>query len=258
MPAVQLHPKIQERKRQAQPINYNTTLLLRSGDNSQEFNDLLDKRIVRGYGVIWGQRNGWGERFHKGAFSRSIRENGPGSGANYEIKFRDEHGRACSLFGKLLEDDIGLYFESVPLDKVSWCDDLLTQLRSRTVNNFSIGFNYIWDVNAMRYNDEDDTIEIFQARLMEISAVSIPADTETYAVRSVEEAEALTDEIEEFIRTAVPRKDQLHLRKLFSRHKLLSDSLAMQERKRNLSQKETKPVAQGLDYKYLLNHLNID
>lgn len=173
---------------------------------------LLDKRVVEGYGVLWGQRNSHGEKFVKGAFSKAINDLGPKSNSAYKIKFRDRHGKTCALFEELYEDEIGLFFRTMPLDDVSWANDVLTQLRSGSLNNFSIGFNHVWD--KVEWDDDDDCLVCLEARLFEISVVDIPSDMSTYAIRSVEK-EYLVDDVEDFI-ASLPRSKQLEARKLFS------------------------------------------
>lgn len=243
-----LHPKVQELKHRAAALNYSTTTVDKDG-NLQSRSELLDKRIVEGYGFIWGSINMHGERFFKGAFTRSIKENGPDSEAAYKIKFRDEHGRAMALFEVLEEDEIGLYFRTKPLDDVSWADDFLTQLRSGTINNFSGGFNYIFERNALEWNDNDECVDIFQARLFEISGVAIPSDMKTFALRSADSDE-LFELTEDFIKS-LPRKNQLEARRIFALHKSQGE---IEARNNNLDDlKKLVPVASGIDYNYLIN-----
>lgn len=247
-----MHPKIAELKKRAAPIQYSTTTINAKGD-VETFNSLLLERKVRGYGCIWGVRNGHNERFHKGAFKRSIQENGPKSGAAYEIKFRDEHNRAMALFEVLKEDEIGLYFETKPLDNVPWADDFLEQVRTGTINNFSNGFNYVFARNAMVWNEKEELIDMYEAKLMEISGVSIPSDQNTFVLRSQEEQEELFEDTEAFIKT-IPRAQQLELRKLIARHKSQNDYEAyLQERDNHID--SMKPNEKGLDYNYLLQKL---
>lgn len=247
-----LHKKIQELKLRAAPINYSSTLVDANG-TLKERESLLDQRIVEGYGCIWGSINLHNERFFKGCFARSIQENGPDSEAAYKIKLRDEHGRAVALFEKLEEDEIGLYFRSKPLDAVSWADDMLTQLRSKTINNFSNGFNYIFENNSIKWNDNDETIDVFKARLFEISATAIPSDMDTFAIRSLEDADELFEITEDFIKS-LPRKNQLEARRLFARHKSLTDPEALEETLKAL--KDKRPIEQrGINYDYLINNL---
>lgn len=249
---MELHPKIIELKKHAAPIAFSSASVNQFGE-LVERESLLDQRIVEGYGAIWGNINLFKERFYKGAFRKSILDNGPLSGANYEIKFRDDHGRACGLFEKLQEDSIGLYFRTRPLDEVSWADDLLTQLRSGTINNFSIGFNYVFNERAMKWNENSDCIDIFEAKLMEISAVAIPADMQTFAIRSGEDLESLYDITEEFIRS-LPRKDQLQARKIFALQKSLITNEPQEEQHRNAPEDE-QPIVKAIDYNYLINHI---
>lgn len=248
---MRLHSKIVELKKRAAPIAYSASTVSRDG-KLENFNNLLDQRIVEGYGCIWGVKNSHDERFFKGCFARSIKENGPDSGAAYQIKFRDEHGRAMALFEVIEEDEIGLYFRTKPLDDVSWADDCLTQLRSGTINNFSDGFKYIFEDYAIQWNETFQSIDIYEARLFEISAVAVPSDLQTFALRSQDDPEELYELTEDFIKS-LPRKNQLEARHLFARHKSLNEQKAQDDS--IIALRNQEPTAKGLDYNYLLNNL---
>lgn len=211
---------------------------------------LLDQRIVEGYAVIWGSVNSHRERFIKGAFTKSIKERGPSSNSNFKIKFRDEHGRACSLFVELEENEIGLRFKTKPLDNVQWSDDLLVQLKSGTINNFSIGFAYVWD--KIEYDDANDIIIVHEAILFEISAVAIPSEMETFAVRSIQSTETLDDEINAFI-GEIPKQFQLRCRKLFASFMALYNKKEP-PKKRTLLKRAAKKKA-VLDINYITKNL---
>jgi HK97 family phage prohead protease len=249
---MKLHPKIQELKRRAAPIQFSSTSVDRNGN----IESLLDKRQVEGYAVLWSTINSYQERVNKGAYTRSIRENGPASGAAYEIKLTDEHGRALALFEELKEDEVGLYFRSKPFDVVPWAEPVLTQLRSGTLNNFSVGFQYIFEPNSIMWNDADEVLEIYQARLFEIAVVAVPADQGTFALRShsEEEEELLYEETESFIKS-LPKKNQLELRRLIARHK----SLAQDDTSDKIQAlKDEKPIAKrGIDYKFLTQNFSL-
>lgn len=193
-----------------------------------------------------------GEKFIKGCFAKSIQERGPGSNSNYEIKFFNQHNQSdpLSLFETIKEDEIGLYFRTRPLDDVASADRVLKQLRSGTLNNFSNGFNYIWD--KVEWDDEDNSLVVIEARLFEISVVSIPSDMETYALRSAEDLEDLADDTEEFIKS-LPRKSQLEARQLFARHKPLINNEPFEQRNKTLETNE--PAESGIDYNYLLTNI---
>jgi HK97 family phage prohead protease len=247
-----LKDKIKEIKQRAAPINYSTVSVNEMGE-LQTRESLLDSRVVEGYGVIWNKRNDFGEKVMKGAYSKSIRERGPGSNANYEIKFLYGHNQSdpLSLFEEIREDDTGLYFRTKPLDDVQNAERAIKQLRSGTLNNFSVGFDYIWE--QMEYDESDDSIIIKEAKLFEISVVGIPADMNTYAIRSKENIELLHDDTEDFIQT-LPRKFQLEARQIFARHKTLLNGEPPEQRTKALEPQ--KPLTVGIDYNYLLNKLN--
>lgn len=232
--------KIDQFRKTAAPIAYNNVVI------DKRSASLLEDRVVEGYGVIWGTRNAHGEKFTKGCFAKSINEQGPGSGSNYQIKFRDEHGKVCSLFAELKEDEIGLYFRTVPLDDVQWANDLLVQLKSGSINNFSLGFRFIWD--KVEWDEETDSLVVLEAKLFEISAVAIPSDTTTFAIRSEEEIEYLQEDTEDFI-LSLPKSKQLEARKIITRN----ISLASQKEPLKVTipkalKKKAKPV---IDYSYL-------
>lgn len=237
------HPKIKEFQQRALPINYSSLEIRKDGKLVET---KLDQRIVSGYGVIWGSTNDYDEMFVKGAFSKSITELGPNSNSTYKIKFRDRHGKSVSLFAKLVEDDIGLWFETVPLDNVQWADDLLVQLKSGTINNFSVGFKYIRD--RVEWDEENDCLVILEAQLFEISAVDIPSDTMTYATRNANESGELNDDVEKFI-NKLPRRRQLEARKIFSRCMTPVDDTPHQVRS---APKVNTPPSTKLDLDYLI------
>jgi len=245
---VKLHSKIEEFKKRSTPISYFNVNI--SERKSTDFDKLIDQRIIEGYGVIWGSRNGHGEKFVKGAFAKSISEMGPGAKSNFKIKFRDRHGKSCSLFAELIEDEIGLYFKTVPLDNVPWANDLLVQIKSGTINNFSVGFRHIWD--KVEWEDETDSLIILEARLFEISGVDIPSDLETYCLRGLEDIEELQEDVENFI-SDLPNSQKLKARHIFTRCMSLKDQEPLDAKQRALE--NVKPTEIGIDYKYLIDNL---
>lgn len=245
--------QVRKIKTRAAAISYGSVSVNKYGELVEVKSD-FDKRIIRGYGIIWGDKNLYGEIFVKGCCAKSIREHGPGSNAPYQIKFLNQHSQAqaMALFAVLKEDDIGLYFETVPLDNVSWADDAIEQMRSGTINNFSHGWNYVWD--KIEYDDTNDAIVLLEIDLFEISPVSIPAGMNTYCVRSVETPSELYDDIEDFIHT-IPKKDRLQARNLFAQQKAL---LQVEPVSHGEPLNEEKPpIEKAIDYEYLLNNLKL-
>ena len=249
---MELQQRIAEIKQRAAPIIYGNVSVNDMGQLETRTN-LLDSGVVEGYGVIWGVANSYGEKFIKGAFAKSIRERGPNNGSQYEIKFLYQHNQAdaLSLFDEIKEDEIGLYFRTKKLDDVDSANRVIKQLRSGTLNNFSIGYDFVWE--QMEVDSTDNTIIIKEAKLFEISVVSIPSDMSTFAIRSKEQLEDLHDDTEDFIK-ALPRAKQLEARQIFARHKALTNTLPLEQR--NTAQViDEPPIAPAMDYTYLLNNL---
>jgi HK97 family phage prohead protease len=256
-----LHPKIKEIKRRAAPINYRALSINAAGELVSSYAADLDNGIVNGYGTQFKDPNEYRELFIKGSFAKSINERGPGTNSSYEIKFLNQHKQddALALFETVNEDDYGLRFRTKPLDdrdiEVSSAASILRKLKSRTLNNFSIGFDYVWD--KMEYDDKNDIIVIKEAQLYEISVVSIPADMGAYAIRSVEQLEELYDEAEILI-AKLPRTLRAEARELFARHKALIkaepfESAAQDET--TLGNNDEPPIVKrAIDYNYLIKN----
>jgi uncharacterized protein len=252
--SLSLQQRLQKLKSTAPPISFRALSVNEFGELVDVKAD-LDKRIVKGYLVIWGVRNLYGEKFVKGCFAKSIREHGPGTNSAYQIKFLNQHrqDQACALFSVLKEDDTGLYFETAPLDPVEWADNLLIQLNSGTINNFSIGWDWVWD--KIEWDDEDESLVIIEGILFEGSAVSIPADMNTFRVRSAEDVAVIHDEIEDFINT-LPRKDRIQARKLFALQKSLIDLEPLIDKNKTALKERDKPTEKGkINLRYIINNL---
>lgn len=247
-----LHPKIKELKRRANPVNYSKVSVNERGELSSNFASDLDNRIVSGYLLVWGSKNMHGEKFIKGCCAKSIGDRGPKSNANYKITFLNQHrqGEPMAVFAELIEDEYGLYFKTLPLDDVPWADHVLTQLKSGTLNQFSAGFDYIWD--QMEWDESDESIVCKQIDLFEGSVVTIGSEVNTYVIRSREEIDNLDDEIETFIKT-LPRKSQLEARQYFTRLKTLIDFEPFEQR--NTTLETSEPSKNGIDYNYLIKNL---
>lgn len=214
---------------------------------------LLDKRVVEGYAVIWGSKNLHDEVFHRGAFSKAINDMGVESSSEFKIKFAMEHGEVICLFAELKEDDIGLYFRTVPLPMGETEDKILRKLKDKTYNNFSIGFRYVWD--KMSYDEVARTINIYEAFLMEISVVGLPSDLNSYAIRSVEQMANLYDDTEDFI-LSLPRKFQNEARSMFSIYKaLFIDKQPELENRSALDKNNEQPEEKEIDFAYICERL---
>lgn len=195
----------------------------------------LDKRIVEGYAVVWDSKNDYQEVFHRGSFAKSIQDKGPDSTSKFTIKFRHEHNETIGLMAELIEDEIGLYFRTYPLDKGDLEDEVLRKLKSGVFNNFSIGFRYAR--GKYTWDEETETLYVFEANLFEISVVGIPSDQQTFLIRSNEEhQEKLSDDTESFI-LSLPKDKQLNARHLFAIYQTLMETEPLDPKEKALTNK---------------------
>lgn len=139
-----------------------------------------DSRIISGYAAVFGNVDKAGDLLVKGCFAKSIAERGPESSANDKIIFLWMHNMSEPLgkITELREDDHGLYFEA-SIDEIELGDRAIAQFKSGTLNQFSIGYRYVWD--KCEYIEKDGQ-EIFICKeliLHEISVVSVGCNGET-------------------------------------------------------------------------------
>lgn len=252
-----LHPKIVELKKRAAPVTYSQLSVDIKGDLKIDDTD-LENRVIKGYLIVWGVRDTFGTKFVKGCCARSIQQRGPQSDSKYKITFLWQHRQddPLSLFDELEEDDYGLRFKTKPLDDVANADRAIKQIRSGTINQFSVGFNYNWD--KMEYDTTDDSLVLLEVDLYEGSIVTIGSNAETHAIRSGEQLDVamldLNDDTEEFIKS-IPRKQQLELRNIIARHKSLCAIDPLEVRQTALGDNNANPVEAGIgdDISFLLN-----
>ena len=253
------HQKLIEARQKCAPIT--TSSISVDVQGKLNYNS-LDAGVVEGYAIIWGQRSLTGYKFLKGCCSRSIQEHGPKSGANYQIKFLLQHDQnePMALLEELVEDEVGLRFKTKPLDlwdlPGSAAYRLIAQLKSKTINNFSHGYDWIWDKTS--YDDTDDSLVAAEIQLFEISAVTIPAGMNTRQIQSVEELGSLQEDISDFIST-LPQRHRMQARQLFTiQHSLINTNgfgeTGQQVKDAKKEKVLTNKQSPGIDFDYLLKH----
>lgn len=139
-----------------------------------------ENRTISGYAAIFDNVDKAGDMLIRGCFSRSLKERGPESSANDKIIFLWMHkmDEPLGKITKLIEDERGLYFEAT-IDRIDLGDRALIQLESGTLNQFSIGYNYVWDRCEWRKVNGIDVFVVGEVVLYEISVVSIGCNGET-------------------------------------------------------------------------------
>jgi HK97 family phage prohead protease len=99
------------------------------------------QRIVKGYFASFGTLDSDGDVFQKGAFAKSIAENGPAS-ARARIKHLYNHWDAVGVLKELQEDESGLFFVS-QLGRHTLGEDTLKMYEDEIITEHSVGFQTI-------------------------------------------------------------------------------------------------------------------
>lgn len=163
---------------------------------AKEVNYDNESRTISGYAAIFGNKDKAGDILIKGCFSKSIQDRGPESAANDKIIMLWMHNmnEPIGRITVLNEDDKGLYFEAI-IDDVPRGNQAIKQLESGTLNQFSIGYQYVWE--NCEYDAEKDAFIVKEVKLHEISVVSIGCngETEYLGLKTVEDAERVYEEL---------------------------------------------------------------
>lgn len=132
------------------------------------------KGIVSGYFSAFGNVDSDGDVIEKGAFSKTIKENGP-QGAD-RIMHLLQHD-IFSPLGKpteLKEDDQGLFFTTI-ISKTSFGQDALKLYEDGVFNEHSIGFMVVKEES----DNEEGVNRLQELKLMEGSTVTWGANPDT-------------------------------------------------------------------------------
>lgn len=202
----------------------------------KEFNvtkaDIMDdeKHVIRVKFASFGNKDSAGDILVKGCFAKSINERGPQSDTNRKIAFLWQHDISDPI-GKVLEIeelDDGAYatvqlsnFDAVPNAKRAWY-----QLNDGDINQFSFGFQYVWD--KMEYIEEEDAFLVKEVVLHEISVVTLGCNERTEymgAVKGLAEAIMRGDKVDkeqvkrmlEMLSGAEPAEEPLTRKSVFER-----------------------------------------
>ena len=170
-----------------------------------------ESRTISGYAAIFNNRDKAGDILLKGCFAKSIQDRGPESQANDKIIMLWQHDQhePIGKISVLTEDEKGLYFEAV-IDDVERGNQAIKQLESGTLNQFSIGYSYVWE--KCEYDQERDAFIVKEVVLYEISVVSIGCNGETEYLglksESTDPYEEMKNEIESAIKGLPIRKKE--------------------------------------------------
>lgn len=231
---------IQQRKANAKPVEYKALAVSTEGLLVAE-----DTRTISGYAATFNNIDDARDMIIKGAFAKSIAERGPDSATNRKVIMLWQHDMDNPLgrITVLREDEKGLYFEA-EIDKIPEGDRALTQLQSGTLNQFSIGYKYVWD--KMEYDEDKDCFVCKEINLFEVSVVSIGCSELTgfsgmKAAEVESERNQLNRDIETAIKAIPDTAQQYKFRQLFSKTIALTEA-----QPREALTEEVKPQTVGL------------
>jgi len=127
----------------------------------------IERRLVEGYFSIFDFKDSDGDILMKGAFKKTIEENGT-SGKN-RIMHLYQHDPLMVL-GKpmtLMEDDKGLYFKTMITD-TELGTDVLKLYRDGVLKEHSVGINFV----QREYSNNDDAYIVKECKMWEGSTVT--------------------------------------------------------------------------------------
>lgn len=158
-----------------------------------------DNHVIEVKFASFGNVDSDGDLLIKGCFAKSISDRGPESSTNRKIAFLWQHDMRDPI-GKILkleERDDGAYavvrlsdFDAVPNAKRAY-----SQLQDGVLNQFSFGYNYIWD--KMEYDEEKDAFIVKELNLHEVSVVTLGANEETEYIGEVDDMKSFVNNLKE-------------------------------------------------------------
>lgn len=217
-----------------------------------------DSNNVFGYLAGYGNVDDGRDRLHKGCCAKSIKDRGPESTTARKIAMLYHHMMHMPVgrFTKLEEKDQGLYYEGT-LDEIPFVTQTLKpQLKSKTINNHSIGYNYIYDDKKLQYNEKEDVLEVFEVDLFEGSFLPLGMNENTpfggfkKFLENTDDYGSLAESAEKLLKKMKNGGAEYELRSILMKYQSLLDSAAEEI---TAMRKQPKSV----DYKYLLNNFKL-
>ena len=209
------------RKRNTSPIRYKSY-----GEKPCDVDE--GNRKVSGYLAAFGNVDSDGDVILKGAFAKSLQERGVNSSSKRKIAYLWQHNMSEPIgrFTELREDEYGLYFEA-ELDDIPLGDRVMKQYQSGTLNQHSIGFNYVWDKTEVDPND-DNVWVLKEVNLFEGSVVTLASNENTPYLgmkgANIEaEGQVLSKQTEAFLRSLTPEQEH-EARTIISKHIALTEA----------------------------------
>lgn len=144
----------------------------------KQLDDVDGRPVIRCKFSAFGNIDSDRDMLMKGCFTKSIKEHGAFSTSNRKIAFLWQHDMANPIGKSLLEEELadGAYgnVRMSDFNAVTDAKRAFSQMQDGTINQFSIGFHYIWD--KMEYDEDLDAFIVKEVNLIEYSAVTAGAN----------------------------------------------------------------------------------
>jgi len=215
----------------------------------------LTKREVHMILNAFGNKDDDGDIVQKGAFAKSLLERGVGSKTDRKIAYLKFHDMKMPLgtFKELYETDRGL--EAVGrIDETALGDETLIQIQNKTLNQHSIGFEYIWD--KIDYDETNDAFIVKEINLWEGSLVVLGTNENTGVLEvrgkdfDDQVAEVMSD-LEKHLK-GIEYKSQYDLRRVFSKVLTLVEHATLKPSKDTL-----KPDIKTVDWSHIAKAIQL-
>lgn len=125
--------------------------------------------VFEGYASTFGNEDHSGDIIMKGAFTKGLKEL-QDRGQKLKMLWNHDRMQPIGVFNKSAEDNSGLYVEGKLTLGVQRADELFLLMKDEAIDSMSIGGYVIDD----RYNKENNTTQLFEVKLREISPVTFP------------------------------------------------------------------------------------
>jgi HK97 family phage prohead protease len=205
--------------------------------------------IATGYLNAFDVKDSQKDIVHRGAFTKSIAERGPESTTPRKIAFLYAHKMDVPIgkFTKLQELTKGLYYEG-PLDKIPFVTDTIKpQLKSGTLNNHSIGYNYVFDKGE--YDEDKDEFHWYELEVFEGSLLVAGSNPETpftgfkNFANGLDTVNSWADEANLLLKSIGDYKKEYELRNILQRYQSLLEQAAVE-----ITAMKKKPKRADLKY----------
>lgn len=177
----------------------------------------IKARTIEGYGAVWHNVDSYGDVLLPTCCDKSIAERGYDSKTSRKMVLLNQHNQTEPIghFVDMKSDEYGLYFKAY-IDKTQKGDEVLEQISSGTLNQYSIGFNYVWDkcdwVTDYEYDGKmySEVFVVKEIILWEVSVVTFGANELTHTIKGMtgEAIIAKLDNIDERFNDALSGKEK--------------------------------------------------